>query len=487
MDDRSEEVLRQLMHSLLDRAEDLGYNVRIADDEFQTIREEMQRGRGADFLIAVGAASSKELVLTAQVFQSGPQVTNYPLFKQSVVDCDVVDAPICELTTQVLGYLISDTPSSFLLANHKERAMETLAIAPDDFASLLIVAFAEAEEAKKATIKEKAITKWNSAIARLERASEIRPKDPTVDYGLFLLNKHLAEYYESIEKSDEAQKHADKAEASITRATKTNPTYDNVLIYQGNRHLREGREADKANDKRYHFFKAIAAYESAIEVSQENTPVASWNSSLAYQELASIEEAARNKALASEYLRSAKASLDKIPQGHDLHPHAANRTRWLHRQLTEVNATTSHDPAENVPDPVLLPVLPGGEPADDRPISGKTTSDDRIQKPRGQDWFGSFVLAGIVVALCFAVPLGKPAKAILIRKWRMATGDHEQIRSLDGAAKIQREVNPNVAEKQSTMAFQRRLFRFETPIWVLSADFTLHEIWRKDANRGFTP
>jgi len=48
-------------------------------------------------------------------------------------------------------------------------------------------------------------------------------------------------------------------------------------------------------------------------------------------------------------------------------------------------------------------------------------------------------------------------------------------------------LNPNVAEKQSKMAFQGRLLRCETPIWVSSADLTLSEIWLKDANRDFAP
>jgi len=37
------------------------------------------------------------------------------------------------------------------------------------------------------------------------------------------------------------------------------------------------------------------------------------------------------------------------------------------------------------------------------------------------------------------------------------------------------------------MAFQGRLLQREMPIWVSSADFTLREIWLKDANRDFAP
>jgi len=46
---------------------------------------------------------------------------------------------------------------------------------------------------------------------------------------------------------------------------------------------------------------------------------------------------------------------------------------------------------------------------------------------------------------------------------------------------------PNVAKKQSTTAFQGRRFSCETPIRVLSPEFTLHAIWRKNVGSGFTP
>jgi len=48
-------------------------------------------------------------------------------------------------------------------------------------------------------------------------------------------------------------------------------------------------------------------------------------------------------------------------------------------------------------------------------------------------------------------------------------------------------VYPNVAEKQSKMAFQGRLLPCETPSWALSANSTLRELWLQDANRGLMP
>jgi len=48
-------------------------------------------------------------------------------------------------------------------------------------------------------------------------------------------------------------------------------------------------------------------------------------------------------------------------------------------------------------------------------------------------------------------------------------------------------LNPNVAKKQSTTAFQGRRFSCETPIRVFSPEFTLHAIWRKNVRSGFTP
>jgi len=48
-------------------------------------------------------------------------------------------------------------------------------------------------------------------------------------------------------------------------------------------------------------------------------------------------------------------------------------------------------------------------------------------------------------------------------------------------------MNPNVAEKHSTTAFQGRRLSCESPIRVFSPEFTLHAIWRKNVRSGFTP
>jgi len=49
------------------------------------------------------------------------------------------------------------------------------------------------------------------------------------------------------------------------------------------------------------------------------------------------------------------------------------------------------------------------------------------------------------------------------------------------------EVHLNVAEKQSKMASQGRLFPCEIPIWALSLDFTSREISPQDSRRRFIP
>ena len=59
--------------------------------------------------------------------------------------------------------------------------------------------------------------------------------------------------------------------------------------------------------------------------------------------------------------------------------------------------------------------------------------------------------------------------------------------AVTSAEPFEAKIYPNVAEEQSKMAFQGRLFPCETPSWALSANSTLREMWLQDANRGLMP